>query len=199
LGEAYGRTVLFESAQHKTPRIIESFYEPARDVLRRNWNDPLGLDAVRAYYEELYWRKGHAALDAAKLPNGETYPILASLALAEKDMSWPFADVATAFRMIDDVMDPVIIPYDDSVKRDIDALNGAPFPPAGVTRRLQRYVVPVPSRVRAEMIAVGAVQLIKPEEYGDRFALLANESLYDPQAGLRLDDPTWRKAEWNVF
>ncbi|MGG2383206.1 hypothetical protein, partial [Salmonella enterica] len=67
------------------------------------------------------------------------------------------------------------------------------------TRRLQRYVVPVPSRVRAAMIACGAVQLIKPEEYGDRFAVLANESLYDLQAGLRLDDPTWRDAERNVF
>ncbi|MGL1080437.1 hypothetical protein ACSTLI_23080, partial [Vibrio parahaemolyticus] len=91
-----------------------------------------------------------------------------------KDMTWPFADIAEAFRMIDDVMDPVIIPYDDMVRSDIDALYGAPVPPAGVTRRLQRYVVPVPSRVRAAMIACGAVQLIKPEEYGDRFAVLAN-------------------------
>lgn len=199
LGEAFGRTVLFTSAQHKTPPVIESFYEPARTVLHQNWDDPLGLEAVRAYYTELYWRRGHDALDAARLPNGDRYSILTNLARSPGKMIWPFADVAQAFRMIDDVMDPVIIPYDDKVERDIDALRGAPVPPAGVTRRLQRYVVPVPSRVRAAMIAVGAVQLIKPDEYGDRFAVLANGSLYDAQAGLRLDNPTWRDAERNVF
>lgn len=199
LGQSFGRTVLFESAQHKTPPIIESFYAPAREVLRRDWDDPLGLDAVRAYYSELYWRKGAAALDAAKRPDGASYPILPVLAQTAGTMTWPFADIAEAFRMIDDVMDPVIIPHDDTVKSDIDALHHAPVPPAGVTRRLQGYVVPVPSRVRSAMIACGAVQLIRPEDYGDRFAVLANDSLYDQQAGLRLDDPTWRDAEQNVF
>ena len=198
LGEAFGQAVLFESAEHKTPPIIEAFYQPARAVLRKDWDDPLGLDAVREYYRELYWQKGRAALDAAKL-KGENYAILENLARTARELNWPFADIAEAFRMIDDVMDPVIIPFDDSVRRDITALEMAPFPPAGVTRRLQRYVVPVPSRVRAAMIACGAVQCIKPEEYGDRFAVLVNESLYDEQAGLRLDDPTWRDAERNVF
>jgi CRISPR-associated endonuclease/helicase Cas3 len=191
--------VLFESARHKTPGIIESFYAPAREVLHQNWDDPLGLEAVRAYYTELYWRRGHDALDAARLPNGDDYSILTNLARSPDKLVWPFADIAEAFRMIDDVMDPVIIPYDGDVKRDIDGLRGAPFPAAGVTRRLQRYVVPVPSRVRTAMIAVGAVQLIKPDEYGDRFAVLANADIYDAQAGLRMDDPTWRDAERNVF
>jgi len=198
LGEAFGRTVLFESAEHKTPPIIESFYEPARAVLHKAWDDPLGLEAVRAYYSELYWRQGHEALDAARL-DGARYPILPALAQTAGDLTWPFAHIDRAFRMIDDVMDPVIIPFDDEAKQAIHSLHHAPFPPAGVTRRLQRYVVPVPSRVRAAMIALGAVQCIKPDEYGDRFAVLANESLYDAQFGLKLDDPTWRDAERNVF
>lgn len=199
LGAAFGRTVLFESAEHRNPPIIESFYEPARAVLRKDWGDPLGLDAVRAYYSELYWRKGHEALDAAKLLNGTRYSILPALAETSGGMNWPFSDIAEAFRMIDDGMDPVIIPYDDGVRKEIGALREAPFPPAGATRRLQRYIVPVPARVRSAMIAQGTVRLIRPEDYGDRFAVLANESLYDPQAGLRLDDPTWRAAEQNII
>ncbi|MGL1493905.1 hypothetical protein ACSTIK_00270, partial [Vibrio parahaemolyticus] len=81
-----------------TPPIIESFYAPAREVLRKNRDDPLGLDAVQAYYSELYWRKGAEALDAAKRPDGAGYPILPALAQTAKDMTWPFADIAEAFR-----------------------------------------------------------------------------------------------------
>ena len=198
LGEAFGRVVLFEPADHATPRMIEAFYEPARTVLRQGWDDPLGLEAVRAYYQELYFRKGHAALDAAKL-NGANYAILEGLRLGLRDQSWPFADIAEAFRMIDEAMDPVIVPFDRDAEADLQALANAPVPPAGVTRRLQQYVVPVPARVRAEMIAVGAVQCIRPKDYGDRFAVLENRALYDGQVGLRLDDPTWRAAEQNVF
>jgi CRISPR-associated endonuclease/helicase Cas3 len=68
-----------------------------------------------------------------------------------------------------------------------------------VSRRLQQYVVPVPAWVRAEMIAQGAVQCIRPNDYGDRFAVLENRALYDPHTGLRLDDPTWRDAEANIL
>lgn len=198
LGEAFGRTVLFESTAHRTPPILEAFYQPAREVLRKPWADPLGLDAVQDYYRELYWQKGRDALDAAKL-KGQNYAILDALARTTRELNWPFADIAQAFRMIDDLMDPVIVPFDDAIRRDIDALHEAPFPPAGVTRRLQRYVVPVPARVRAAMIGHGAVQLIRPEAYGDRFAVLAHAGLYDRQAGLRLDEPTWRAAESNVI
>lgn len=198
LGEAFGRAVLFESADFAMPRAIEAFYAPARAVLRKDWDDPLGLEAVRAYYRELYWQQGDAALDAATLEGGR-FPILPALAQTARQLAWPFDDIARAFRMIDDVMDQVIIPFDGEADRAIDALQAAPVAPAGVSRRLQQYVVPVPSRVRAGMIACGAVQCIKPEAYGDRFAVLANRALYDRELGLKLDDPTWRAAEQNVF
>ncbi|WP_348981770.1 CRISPR-associated endonuclease Cas3'' [Novosphingobium sp. SG916] len=198
LGEAFGKVVLFESADHATPRMIEAFYAPARTVLRRGLDDPLGLDAVRAYYEELYFRKGYAALDAGRL-DGVVYSIVEMLRLGGRGQAWPFADVARAFRMIDDVMDPIIVRFDDAAEDAVHALYHAPVPPAGLSRLLQQYVVPVPARVRAEMIALGAVQCIRPEDYGDRFAVLENRALYDARIGLRLDDPVWRAAETNVF
>jgi len=198
LGEAFGKVVLFESADHATPRMIEAFYAPARMVLRRGPDDPLGLDAVRAYYEELYFRKGHAALDAALL-DGAAYPIVERLRLGGRGQTWPFADVARAFRMIDEVMSPIIVRFDDDAEQAVDSLYHAPVPPAGVSRRLQQYVVPVPARVRAAMIALGVVQCVRPDDYGDRFAVLENRALYDDEhTGLRLDDPTWRDAEANI-
>lgn len=198
LGEAFGRTVLFESADFPIPPMIEAFYAPARAVLRQPWEDVLGLDAVRAYYRELYWRKGAAELDAARL-DGRTYPILERLEAASRDFAWPFADVGRAFRMIDDVMDPVIVPYDETARQALHALEQAPFPPAGVVRRLQHYVVAVPARVRAAMLGVGAVRCLRPDAYGDRFVVLDNLARYDPQVGLLLEDPAWRDAESNIL
>src|SRR3546814_2059167 len=81
----------------------------------------------------------------------------------------------------------------------IRGIENAPFLPAGVQRKLQQYVVPVPAKARAAMLGTGAVQAIREEEYGDRFVVLRSPSLYDPALGLRLDDPTWRSSEDNLF
>jgi CRISPR-associated endonuclease/helicase Cas3 len=49
------------------------------------------------------------------------------------------------------------------------------------------------------MLGSGAVQAIRPEDYGDRFIVLESLPLYDGALGLRLDDPTWRSSESNIF
>ena len=46
----------------KPPRALEAFAQATRRPARHD--DPLRLDAVRAYFQELYWQKGEAALDA---------------------------------------------------------------------------------------------------------------------------------------
>lgn len=194
-----GRTVLFEAADHKTPPMVEAFYGPARNALRKHdGGDVLGLPAIEDYYRELYWRQGEEALDKASL-GGEDYPILPAIQNTVRKLEFPFAKIASAFRMIDNVMEPVIIPWDEEARAAINAIEHADFPPAGTQRKLQAYVVPVPARVRADMLALGAVQAIRPDDYGDRFVVLANEELYDENLGLRLDDPAWRSSENNIF
>ena len=205
--ETGGRTVVFESADHTVPPMIEAFYGPARSVLRAGFDDVLGLDAIHRYYQELYWQQGFCALDKARLPGAdEVYPIIPAIRVTAKTMAFPFATIARAFRMIDDVMDPVIIPFDGEARAAIDVLRHAPMPPASVQRKLQQYVVPVPAKTRAGLLASGAAQVIKPEEYGDRFVVLAQGAsgalpeLYDPELGLRIDrDPVERSSESNVI
>lgn len=196
--EGQGRTVVFESADHKMPPMVEAFYGPARQVLRREGRDVLGLDAIADYYGELYWRQGYEALDKATLENAP-FPIVRAISETVRKLEFPFSRIAQAFRMIDDVMDPVIVPWDDEARKAADAIRHAEFPPTGVQRKLQQYVVPVPAKARAAMLATGAVQAIRPEAYGDRFVMLTNEALYDAKLGLRLDDPTWRSSESNIF
>lgn len=198
LGQVFGRALVFEPADHKIPPAIAAFYQPARNVLRRPGIDVLGLDAVQEYYKWLYWEQGYQALDAARLA-GEAFPIITAIRDTARDLDFPFARIAEAFRMIDDVMDPVIVPWDGEARAAIDDLQHAEFPPAGVQRKLQQYVVPVPAKARAAMLATGAVQAIRPEDYGDRFIVLTSPSLYDEALGLRLDDPTWRSNESNII
>lgn len=195
--DGLGKTVVFEAAGREAPPTIDAFYQAARPVLRSG-DDPLGLDAVHRYFRELYFERGYEALDAATLDRAR-YPILPEIEKTQKDLNFPFSRIAQAFRLIDDVMAPVLIPWDDNARAALEALKHAPVPPAGVMRQLQQYVVPVPAKVRVALLAVGAVQAIKPEIYGDRFLYLAGLSLYTNNFGLRLDDPTWRSSEDNVW
>lgn len=208
LGEAFGRTIIFEPApiegRRPVPTMIEPFYQAAKNVLRAGHDDALGLKAVQDYYRWLYWKQGHDALDAGML-DGAPFPIIRAIGDTARKLDFPFASIARTFRMIDDLMDPVIVPWGetDAEREQIEDLirqiENAPFPPAGAQRKLQQYVVPIPAKAHAAMLGSGAVQAIRPEDYGDRFVVLRSPSLYDAELGLRLDDPTWRSSEDNLF
>ncbi|QIG81904.1 CRISPR-associated endonuclease Cas3'' [Sphingosinithalassobacter tenebrarum] len=192
-----GRTVVFDHADRPTPRALRLFAE-ATGWVRRQGLDPLGLVGVREYFKELYFRKGADQLDAATL-RGERFATLPAIAAAGRSFDFPFAAIDAAFRLIEETMEPVLIPWDDEARTAINILEHAPLPPAGVTRKLQQYTVPVPANVRAAMLGTGAVQAVRPDLYGDRFVVLESSSLYDRDTGLRLDDPTWRSADSNFI
>ncbi len=198
-----GRTVVFEPADHSIPPMIAAFYQPARDVLRRQGNDVLGLDAIRDYYRYLYWEQGYDKLDAASL-DGVPFPIIPAIRNTAQAAAFPFARIARAFRMIDDVMDPVIIPWDETARAAIATLRHADLPPRGVQRALQQYVVPVPAKIRASLIGKG-LEIIKPQQYGDRFVVMTEERqseippLYDRDMGMKLDDPLIRSSDSLCF
>lgn len=51
-----------------------------------------------------------------------------------------------------------------------------------------------------KLVMAGVCTLLRPEVFGDRFVVLEqNNDLYNTQTGLRLDDPTWRSEESNIF
>lgn len=195
--EARGRTVIFEAAERKTPPAIEAFYDAAREVLRTG-DDPLRLEAVHAYFRALYFNRGYEALDAAHRDR-ERYAILRGIENTQRKLDFPFSTIAQAFRLIDETMQPIFVPLDNEAERALKILRHAPIPPAKALRTLQQYVVPIPEGPRGAFLKSGAIQAIAPEIYGSRFLYLASMSLYDKVSGLRLDDPTWRSSENNVW
>lgn len=190
--EGQGRTVVFEPTKHRPPRAIEQTSAAAREAFRHHGDDPLGLEAVRAYFRALYFVKGAEALDRER--------ILAQIAETARELDFPFARIASAFHLIDEAMAPVLVPYDEEAELLLDRLSKAERPPAEVLRRLQRYVVPVPPRAREQLLAVGAAEAIRPVTNGATpFVRLLARDHYDDAMGLRLDDPVLRAPESNIF
>ena len=194
-----GDVFVFEPAAgegRKPPPDIAQFTDAARSVMRRYPDDSMSLDAIRAYFRELYWSKGDAALDAKQ--------ILRQCAERRRSLDFPFETIAREFRLIEDAQAPVVVPWrgtdgnDDTAARLLRDLEHAPRPGL-IARRLQPYVVQVPPSRRAALLAVGAARTVREKDFGRQFVGLENLDLYDEHVGLKLDDPTSRTAEGLVY
>ena len=172
------------------PAAVRQFADAARVVMRCHSGDPLSLEAIDAYFRELYWSKGEAALDA----NG----ILRQLAERLSDLDFPFETVSRQFRLIDDFEVPIVTPWrgsrgdDDTVARLLRELKHVPYP-GRIARGLQPYVVQVPPFRRQELVATGAASAIREQDFGEQFVVLDNLDLYRADVGLAPGDPTYRE------
>ncbi len=200
--DGLGRTVVFKPAEHTPPREVKLLAEVAAGVLDR-FEDPLALAAVQDYFRQLYWTRGAAAFDDATL-DGAPFPILREIADASPSFGYPFEKIARAFRMIDDAMDAVIVPWRGTNGADTAATDllrriaATPRPRTDDLRRLQQYTVPVPPKARAYWLGIKALRPVHPA-LADALLVFNDDSHYDAETGVRLDDPTHRSAESNFF
>jgi CRISPR-associated endonuclease/helicase Cas3 len=191
---ALGRVVVFNPADSKPPAALRPFQEAAARVLRDH-TDPLGMDAVGAYFRELYFLKGDAALDAAMVCGRPG--ILPAIEEADGFRA-PFESIATAFRMIDDAMQPVIVPWGDKATRLLAVLGATDGPFGSLLRALQPYVVGIPEKARADWLASGVLAPVR-RELGGRVLRLTDMGYYSPSTGLDLSDGAYRTAEQNIW
>jgi CRISPR-associated endonuclease/helicase Cas3 len=161
------------------PPDLREFAQVAREVLRGHRDDPLGLPAIDAYFQALYWQRGPAELDRHDL---------LGLLRASRPESLPFETIERLYRVIESHQRPLIVPYDEHARSLIDSIGHAERA-GGLGRALQPYVVQVPPRNLETLLAAGAVRTVAPERFGEQFRVLVNTSLYRPDVGLRVDDP----------
>ncbi|WP_207455943.1 CRISPR-associated helicase Cas3' [Azospirillum sp. SYSU D00513] len=196
LGPEGGTLLLFDPAEnpdHKPPPELEQLAATAKTLVERA-NDPLGLEAIRASFQEVYWAQElHGKLDAKG--------ILAELDARADTLLFPFATIAEQFRLIEDRQAPVIIPYEPAKAKIEGLLRDLEFVPSpgAVARKLQPFIVQIPRSARAALVEAQAAELVQPKKFGDQFVKLVNEDLYDRQAGLRWDDPTYRSIERDIL
>lgn len=133
--------------------------------------DPLGLAAMRRYFELFY--------DVQDLDKKQIVKRLN--ASVGKDLLFPFKEIAGDFRLIEEEGSALIIPGESEAEELIRRLRFTDFPRA-ILRKLQQYSVTVRSRDLAKLQISGAVEMI-PGGY----PVLRNMAAYDEQVGLCAD------------
>jgi CRISPR-associated endonuclease/helicase Cas3 len=180
--------LVFEAPEYKVLQTLKANAAAAREIMATHSGDLFAPEAMTAFFEFLYWQKGQAELDKGRV-----------VAVCEEHaakLNFPFAQIAEAMRFIDDAMVPVIVPVEDGgeVKPLLEELRWVKRP-GGIARKLGRYTVGVPRRVRAEMLAQRVAEVIRLDDFGDQFVVLLNLDLYSRVAGLDWSDPSFRTAE----
>ncbi len=177
------------------PKELTLFAEAFRTIERQHKDDLLSLEAVDAYFQELYWRLGNGKLDRDDL---------LGLLKGSRIDSLPMETLAAKFKVIETTMRPIIVPfdpYDDlrtipEVTATLQSLEHAEKISAGAaSRALQPYLVQVPQQAYDALMKAHAIQIVSPERYGEQFVRLVNPRLYDSQHGLHWDDPDFLHAE----
>ncbi len=201
---AAGRVVVFEpdetDGKATPPRELLAFWQAARPVLRKH-DDPLTLEAVRDYFAELYWQKGEEALDGALV---DAYRgVLPAIRTRAPDLAFPFESIAKAFRLIDDIMEPVVVPWrasanDDEADRILGRIAVMERPLARDLRRLQQYTVTIPKDVRDEWLARGVLRPVHLA-LGDTLLRFEDLAHYDPKTGVDITSSNLRLTEHNVI
>jgi CRISPR-associated endonuclease/helicase Cas3 len=163
----------------------------ASGIFRRH-DDPLALDAIEDFFREVYWSESAGAEDGL-----DKKQILTRLDERKGDLLFPFEAIARDFKLIEDGMLPILIPFDKKARRLLGKLRYAER--AGrLARALQPYVVQVHRDQFVRLHQAGAIQPVQENRFGEQFCALISESLYRPDVGLTWDDPTYRAAGANV-
>lgn len=187
------RVCVFEPDAAYQHKEMDQRWSATKSVLRRFARGELPgslLDppAIEAYFHELFWRK-----DPDEFDQYGVLKLLAAYAPGKGELKMPMESVARRFRMIDSALAPILIPFDETAETLIHDLRYAEHV-GGIARKLQRYLVNIPPRDRAALIARGAAEVLQSKRFGDQFVVLLDRSLYRDDVGLDVSDPSFEDA-----
>jgi CRISPR-associated endonuclease/helicase Cas3 len=177
---------VFRSPEHKPPHEIAQL---AGDMARasRRHDDILSPAAMQDYFAEVYWRKG-AALDREN--------ILAAYAMSAREPSFEYRRVAEDFRMIESRLLPVIVACEAEAREALAALR-AGASAGSVARRLQPFIVQIPSNARDLLLTGDHVRFVDGER--GEFAELVTGALYREDVGLEWENAGYIAVEDSII
>lgn len=180
----FGTVNVFSPEKHGMPGgWLSRTAEIARMVMQ-DFEDPLCLDAVKAYFEMLY------GTDEALLDKKQ---IICSLREEEKRLAFPFGEVSNSFRLIDGEMISIIIPWDDRCKNLLTETRTSLYP-GSFGRKLQPYVVQVYWFEYQTLVDAEAI-----EDIAGIFKVLISPDLYSEETGLLMPEGVSISNEVLIF
>jgi CRISPR-associated endonuclease/helicase Cas3 len=177
---------IFSNAAWPAPREVRALIEDMGRMWEVHRDDLLSPAAIEAYFREVYFRM------ADRLDGQRILPRLERLSRQGTDFA--FRAVAADFRMIDNVLVPVVIPLGAGAV-EVGRLGVAAIPSGVLARALQRHVVLVPPQARQKLLANGKAHFAHPELRGDQFAVLDDLGLYHQDSGLWWEDAEYLATE----
>ena len=172
------RLLVFKAKSQWVAPELKTNVQAGEDVLRCFGQASLEPKAIEDYFHRLYHDLGKSELDRPGVLNmiHDKGPTL----------DFPFETIAREVRLIDNITRPIIVANDDESRPSLAELKNpdSKLPLRDVLRRLQRYTVGLTTRDFAEPIKAGAVDTIRPGEFGDQFIELTNMDLYRSDVGL---------------
>ena len=164
-----GNVYIFRPERHGQPRGWLSRTAAVAEMVMRNYDDPLSLEAVRQYFALLY------DIEGKKLDEKE---IIQQLEADAKRLAFPFRSIDPAFRIIEGDMTPIVIPRDPECIELVQEArwNGAT---ARLSRSLQPYSVQVYFNEYMDLLDRDALEVI-----AGQYCVLKDLTLYSEETGL---------------
>ena len=163
-----GRVTVFTPEEGLAPAFKQAAGS-AQSTLRHYGHDPFAPEAVEFFFSETYWLQ-EQLLDKKQILDEFKVPA----------PNWAFRDVANRFRLIENVMYPVIIPFNQEAESLIERLRFAAAA-GGILRELQHYTVQIYAHQLAALDGAGAIEYVD-----EQYPVLIDKELYSPQQGLKV-------------
>lgn len=166
-----GRFVVFK-IQGETRSSHMKMAAGALDWIRENQGENCFTpEAYREYFEKFYWVHGDSAVDRYEMER------LLNLGGEKPKFDLSFREAAKQFKMIEDLQDVVIVPYDDEARGAIEKLRER-GPSRSLMRKLQPYSIPVSRHHHYKLGEAHVLETVHEK------AVLVEENVYREDVGL---------------
>ncbi len=155
--------------RRQIPEMLRRPFEVSRSISSR-FDDISSPEAIYEYFSELYKIEG-TRLDIHEVVRKFNEGL-------EKSMSFPFAEVAEIFKLIDNSTYPIIIPETDEAKELVGRLKNGERD-RNLLRKIQQYTVNVYKNSHDFLFGAGSLDKIDEE-----ISILTDIGRYDHKTGL---------------
>ncbi len=167
-----GKVKVFKPEDGKTPKMFRRNIAAAESALRQKGDDPFSPETLRLYFREAYWLCD--SLDEKG--------IMEKFEESAKSLLFPFRTVAESFRIIENEMRPVLVPWNATAEKLIEELHWVTRP-SKLLRSLQAYTVQIYPHEFRKLMEKGAINMVN----GVYPALTTLDPWYSMETGLVVD------------